>query len=315
MEPRSCPVPHDHETPCPADCLQACSQHPGQVLAPICLADALEQFRQQARHGVCDTGRYRMPYFSWGEGPPLIFVHGLGDSSRSFVQPMSRLAAHFRCIGYELPSGHGDRARLRRYRHAHLVEDLWALIDHLALPQAYLLGSSFGATIVLAALHDRPQRLPRAILQGGFASRKLRRAELLLARLGRLLPGSAKWVPYREKVLRASGEGLFEARTPDVWEYFLEVTAQARVSAFCHVALMVHQLDLEPILPAIRQPVLLICGDRDRIVPMGCADILQRGLPNACRVVLEQTGHMPSYTSPEVLSEVIRQFLTPPAQA
>jgi pimeloyl-ACP methyl ester carboxylesterase len=311
--PPSCQASHEHPSGCTQPCGQSCPQHPGTVLEPIVLAEALERFDREAKHGVCDTGRYRMPYFSWGEGPPLVFIHGLGDSSRSFLQPMSRLARQFRCISYDHPTGHRDGARLRRYTHAHFVEDLWALMDHLGLPQAYLLGSSFGSMIVLAAMHARPERVPRAILQGGLARRPLRRAELFLAHLARFLPGTARRIPYRTKVLRATQYRHFEARSPEVWDYFLKVTARARLSAFGHVALMVHQLDLRPLLPAIRQPVLLVCGDGDRIVPPFFADVLQEGLPNARRAVIENCGHMPSYTSPEVFAEIIRQFLTPPA--
>jgi pimeloyl-ACP methyl ester carboxylesterase len=41
--------------------------------------------------------------------------------------------------------------------------------------------------------------------------------------------------------------------------------------------------------------------------------MLLQGLPNAGRVVIAGCGHVPSYTHPEILAEVIQQFLTPPA--
>src|SRR5207249_9209613 len=118
--------------------------------------------------------------------------------SRSFIMPMARLTEHFRCIAYDLPTGRGDGARLRRYVHADLLDDLLALLDHLQLPQAYLFGSSFGATITLAALHKGPDRFPRAVLQGGFAYRPLARAEVLLARLARRWGWPLRTFPLRE---------------------------------------------------------------------------------------------------------------------
>ncbi len=75
---------------------------------------------------------------------------------------------------------------------------------------------------------------------------------------------------------------------------------------------MMHQLDLRSLLPAIRQPVLLLCGDQDLIVPRFYEEVLLQGLPNAGRVTIEGCGHMPSFTHPEIYAEVIRQFLTPP---
>jgi 3-oxoadipate enol-lactonase len=314
VAPASCP---DSSRPsCPAgdahDCVLACALHPGEQIAPVDFAEALARFKREAIHGVCDTGRYRMPYFTWGEGPPLLFVHGLGDSGHSFLQPISRLVKHFRCITYELPGGHRDGARLRRYQHDHLVADIWALLDHLGLRQSYILGSSFGATITLKALHARPERLPRAILQGGLAYRPLRRAERLLSCWGRFLPGRMAGLPLREKILLKTAGTGFKASFPEVWDYFLECTGRARLATVAHQAYMLHQLDLRSILPHIRQPVLLICGDQDRVVPRPHEEMLLQGLPNAGRVTIEGCGHVPSYTHPEILAEVIRQFLTPP---
>jgi pimeloyl-ACP methyl ester carboxylesterase len=280
--------------------------------APIALAEALERFAKEAQRGVCDTGRYRMPYYVWGDGPPLVFVHGVGDTGRSFIQPISRLAAHFRCIAYELPGTPGDGARLRRMAHDDLVKDLWALLDHLGIARSYVLGASFGSTVVLKALRERPQRLPRAILQGGFAYRPLRRAEAVLAWIGRFLPGRMRWLPLRERVLYAVNRGPFSRRGANVWNNFLETTGRTRVVTMARHARLLNGLDLRPLLPEVRQPVLLMCGDRDRVVPKVCGDALLAGLPNAGRVVLEQCGHFPSYTHPEVFAEVVRQFLTPP---
>src|SRR5207249_1225207 len=94
---------------------------------------ALERFEREAVRGICDTGRYRCPYFSWGQGPPLVMVPGLSDQALSFVMLGALLAPEFRCISYDLPSGRDDGARLGSYRHADLVDDLFALLDHLSL--------------------------------------------------------------------------------------------------------------------------------------------------------------------------------------
>jgi pimeloyl-ACP methyl ester carboxylesterase len=306
----NCPGGDAHE--CALSCADVCALHPGEQVAPIDLSEALARFEREAVQGTCNTGRYRLPYYRWGEGPPLLFVHGVGDSCRSFIRPISRLSAHFRCIAYDLPSGHRDSARLRRHSHDDLVADVWALLDHLGLQQSYLLGSSFGSTIVLKAMHAHPERLPRGILQGGLAYRPLRRAERILAYWGRFLPGAMASVPLREKVLLKTAGSAFKEMFPDVWNHFLDCSGRARLAAFAAQAHMLRDPDLRPLLPHIRQPVLLICGDQDRVVPRPYEEVLLQGLPNAGRVVLEGCGHVPSYTHPEVLAEVIRQFLTPP---
>jgi pimeloyl-ACP methyl ester carboxylesterase len=300
--------PCDH--PCVLACPETCALHPPD-LAPIALDNALARFEREAGRGVCDTGRYRMPYFTWGEGPPLLFIHGVSDTSRSFVRPISRLSAHFRCVAYDLPGNYGDGARMRRYTHANLVEDVWALLDHLGIKQSYVYASSFGSTIALPALAARPEQLPRAILQGALALRPLRFSEYLLAQIGRILPGTVRHLPLFERVARRVSYPPPDDWPPPVWDYYLNCSGRTPISTFAYQALMVKRLDLRPLLPQVCQPVLLLCGEYDRVIGPAHSEILLNGLPNAGRVIVEGCGHLPSYTHPEVMAEVVRQFLTP----
>jgi pimeloyl-ACP methyl ester carboxylesterase len=282
-------------------------------LAPIDLTEARTRFEKETTRGVCPTAHYRMPYYIWGKGAPLVFVHGVADSSDSFLMPISRLSSHFRCIAYNLPSGQGDRARIRGWTHDDLVRDIWTLLDHLGHKQAYFFGSSFGTTIVLAAMAQRPERIPRAVLQGALAHRPLSSRERWLAWLGQFIPGSVGLFRGRERVLRKINGAEFEGRPEEIWRYFIERTARTLIATLARQALVLDRVDVRPVLPQVKQPVLLVCGDQDTIVPGQYQDVLLAGLPNSRRVTLQGCGHVPSYTHPEAMAEVVRQFFTPPA--
>lgn len=286
---------------------------PVALRPPITLGEALRRFTHEAVQGLCNTGRYRCPYFSWGDGPPIVFIHGLSDTSRSFIMPMARLAEQFRCIAYDLPTGRADGARLQHYRHADLMDDLFALLDDLRVRQAYLFGSSFGSTITLAALHQCPARFPRAILQGGFAYRPLARAEVLLSRLARHWGWPLRRFPFREVLLAGEDYAPFRACPPEVWRYFLANSGATPMAAMALRAQLIHRLDLRPMLPHVRQPVLMVCGDCDPTVNRTCEQVLLEGLPNVGRVELPRCGHFPYFTHADALAEVLRDFLTPPA--
>ncbi len=297
----------------PMPCGQAVCPLPCQG-APLSLAEVAERFEREAERGVVDTGRYRCAYYVWGQGPPLVFVHGMADAARAYLPMAARLAGGFRCVAYELPCGRGDGARLRRYTHEQLVADLFALLDHLGIRQSYVLGSSFGSTVALAAMHAQPERIPRGILVGGFAHLRLAPAEILLARFAQHWPGSMRRLPFHAAVSRrAFGAVTDPAR--EMWDYFLENIGSAPIRAVARRAVMIHGLDLRPLLPAIRQPVLIVCGNQDALVSHQCGEELLRGLPNAGRVELPDCGHMTHYSHAEALAEVVRRFLTPPGQA
>lgn len=300
-----------------ADAFGACAFAEGKsTAAPECsakvlLAPALERMRREAARGECDTGRYRMGYYVWGEGPPLVFVPGLTDDAQAFVLPMARLSRRFCCIVYDLPTGRGDGARLASITHAHLAQDLLALLDQLRLQQVHVQGYSFGSTIALRAMHDAPGRFARSMLVGAFAHRPLEWAEVMLASWARYWPWPIAKLPLRRLILRQNHGAEFAPREPGVWDFFLEHSGAIPMCAVAHRALLLHHTDLRPLLPQIHVPLLLICGDRDPLVGKECERQLLQGLPNAGRAEIEACGHLPQFTHPEVLAEIVEQYLLP----
>lgn len=284
------------------------SEPPG---ASLTLFQALDRFTEEAVQGVCRTRSYHCSYFTWGTGPTLVCVPGMAVDSRAFIPLLAFLSRHFRCVAYDLPKGHGDGARLEDYHLGTFVGDLHDLLDHLQVPQCFLLGFSFGSTIALASLHEEPERVTRGVLLGGFAHRSLAPAEVLLARLARHWHAPLEKVPFFAPLLRHSHYGPFAARSPQTWEYFLHLTGSTSVAAFADRVLRLHDLDVRPMLGEVRQPVLLVTGDLDPLVPGRCTEELIQGLPNAHHVELADCGHYPLFTHPEPLAEIIRQFLAP----
>lgn len=295
---------------CQESCSFTCS--PAGEQKATSLSEVLERYSRQATQGVCDTGRYRMSYYAWGTGAPLVFVHGLADTNRSFLAPIARLSERFRCVAYELPGRPGDGSRLWRYRPEDLVADLMALLDHLKIERAYVYAASFGATIALRAMAAHSGRLPRAVVQSGTARRPLRRAEFWLSWLGRFLPGTVKRLPKREKILEAVHRETFAGQPEEVWRAFVDWTATTPLATLAHQAQWLHRLDLRAELAGVRQPVLLIWGDRDRVMPRSHAETLRAGLPSAGLALVEGGGHLLNYTHPDALAAVVTSFLTPP---
>lgn len=277
---------------------------------PTCdLTDLLRRFDREAEHGAFDAGRYRCRYHRWGEGPPIVIVHGLVDQARSFAAMMSALAEHFTCIAYELPDGAADGACLGRYHHAEFVADVAALLDHFRLNEATLFGSSFGSTIAIEALIAEPKRLTRAVLQGAFARRPLRRFERSVACWARYLPGRLNQVPGRSRLIDRLDRSAFIDADEETFACFKTCTGDAPIRSTARRALILDHLDLRSHLQRVTQPVLMIGGDRDTIVPRMYEEELLAGLPHAQRIEIPRCGHYPHFTHPLLMAEMIRDFL------
>lgn len=276
----------------------------------LVLAECLERRQREAEFGVCDTGRYRCRYVVWGRGPTIVLIPGLASDALSFVLLMARLQSSFRCVSYNLPDGVDDGARLMRYRHTDLVSDLFALLDHLHIDRAIVSGSSFGSTIALMALEQVPARFTHGVLQAGFARRTLAPMETLGASFVRFLPGRVAHLPFVLRVLGLNHHVGFQGRD-DVWKFFLERTLNTPLPAFASRLLMVGKFDMRNVLPSIRTPITMVCGDLDQVVGRSCEQDLMRGLPNLTRIDMEECGHEMHLTHPEVLAEALTRVLLP----
>lgn len=275
----------------------------------LCAA-ALGAFDRGAAHATLDTGRYLMRFSAWGSGPPLLIAHGLSDAARGFAMVMHRLVPHFTCVAYELPNDLDDGAKLGAYRHRDYASDLFALLDHLKLDRVALLGSSFGTTIALRALAEGPERFTKCVLKGGFAHRPLKWYERLGARQGRYWDGRLCELPFREFAMKRACPATWNGCSPLARDLFLQCNGWTPIRAAARRAVVLDALDLRPLLPAIRTPVLLIGGDRDRIVPPEREAVLAHQLLDVRRVEFSDCGHYPQYTHPSATADAVRTFLS-----
>lgn len=280
--------------------------------APADFRAEVASYDHRAESGSWAGPRYRLVYRSLGQGPPLFLVPGIAATYRGYAATLNRLAGRFRTIVYDYPGENpGDGARLRGITHENLVDDLFGLIEHLNIGRAYLVGISFGTTIVLRALHREPRRFPKAVVQGAFARREFTAAERLALLLGRQLPGSVARLPLREWVLTYNSRSHFPAILDDRWRFYLEENGLTPIAAMAHRLDLLARLDLRPSLPRIPNEILLLQGNEDRIVARRHFEELKSALPRAEGVVMPLVGHQPHYTHAEALAQVIGDWLLP----
>ena len=280
--------------------------------APANFRDEVARYDDQAETGHWDGPRYRMIYRSLGNGPPLIVIPGIASTYRAYALLLNRLAQRFRTVIYDYPGEHSnDGADLARISHDHLVDDLFGLFDHLKIGRVFVVGVSFGSTIVLKALGREPRRFPKAAVQGAFAYRDFTRGERWALRLGRLVPGNVARLPLRRPILTYNGKDEFPALIEDRWSFYLEENGKTPIKSLAHRLKLLFDLDLRPILPEVSAQVLLIQGNEDRIVARRHFDLLQAGLPRAEGAIMPTVGHQPHITHAEAMAALIGDWLLP----
>ena len=110
------------------------------------------------------TEGIRLAYDDRGTGLPLVFLHAFPLNRSMWAPQLAVLSQQFRTIAIDL-RGHGESdAPLWHFTLEQYADDVRALLDHLAIPRAVLIGLSMGGYITLAFSRKYPERLEAMVL-------------------------------------------------------------------------------------------------------------------------------------------------------
>lgn len=101
-----------------------------------------------------------------GEGPPLLFAHGLSANRGVTLEELSPLAGRFRVIAFD-QRGHGQSTPIEDpglYDPDAMAQDIEAILDHLRIESATVGGESMGAATALLFARARPERVETLLL-------------------------------------------------------------------------------------------------------------------------------------------------------
>jgi 3-oxoadipate enol-lactonase len=244
-----------------------------------------------------------------GVGPAVVLIHGFGLDMRMWEPQVPELARAFQLVRYDCrgfgASGPFDPAV--PYTHA---ADLVALLDHLSIDQATLVGLSFGGQVALKTALLAPERVRALVL------------------LDSLLDG-VEWDDDSKAGLAELGRRLAAggvAAGREAWlAHPLFAAARQRPDVQAELAAMVadypgqHWLGLDPHLPdstppielleQLMMPALVVAGDQDVPGFLAMTDVLAQRLPAAERVLIPGAGHMVNMEQPAAVNAVLTRFL------
>jgi 3-oxoadipate enol-lactonase len=253
------------------------------------------------RHGA------RLYFHATGKGEALVLLHGIGGSGRDWEHQIPAFARHFRVIAPDL-RGYGASDRAGEFSVETFAADVWALLDHLRVRQAHVLGYSMGGAVAMQMALERPKSVGRLVLSNTLpsfetdtpAKRALLWTRLLLMGLvgpeglarvvaRRLYPGPDQ-AALREEVARRNA-------TNSRWVYIATVRNLVRWS-------------VRPRLARLKMPVLVLAAEQDYF-PRADAERFAAALPHAELRVFPGTRHGLPRESPGPFNEAVLGFLLP----
>jgi pimeloyl-ACP methyl ester carboxylesterase len=263
----------------------------------------------------------RVNVIELGDGSPLVFVHGLSGSWQNWLEQLPVFAQRHRVIAVDVPGfGHSEMPA-EKITIPGYARTLDALCGELGVDAAAFIGNSMGGFIGAELAISFPQRVERLVLvsAAGLSIEDMRsdRGLATMRRLENLLAFYSGWIATKSDTV---------ARRPRLRRAVLWMVAshpdrlpaplaaeQLRGSGKPGFIDAVDALTDYPIrarLGEISCPTLVVWGRNDRLVPVRDAAEFERLIPNARKLIFEDTGHVAMLERPERFNAALEEFLS-----
>ncbi len=243
-----------------------------------------------------------------GDGPPLIFLHGIGATAKGWQYQVDAFAADYRPIALDLP-GYGGSTILSEMTFPNLTQWLHEFIATHNLEHPILIGTSFGGMIVQTYLAMYPDQTRAAVLTGTSPAFGRKdgdwQKKFVKARLDPLDAGNTMADLAPEMVKNLVGSGAAAAGVALAQQDIGSVSNDTfRAAVLCLV-----DFDQRENLGKINIPCLLLVGEEDKNAPPPMMEKMASKITNAQFEMLPRLGHLAHLEEPTMFNKVLKDFL------
>jgi 3-oxoadipate enol-lactonase len=270
---------------------------------PISASSALAP--QNSAESYLDLNGAKLHYQECGTGPEaIVLIHdGIADSS-VWNDVWGAFCKGFHTIRYDRP-GYGLSEATTKWHTE--TDDLFALLRHLKIKQAMLVGSSHGGALAIVFTLAHPALVEELVLVGAVVS-GFGFSDYFVDRTTQNQKPMEKndvaglienWVNDKNVIAPdhpAARKKLHDILTVSPQDLTHHDTSRDPVSAL-------------PRLHEIRVPTLILVGDADIPDVHAHAGVIEAGIPNSTRVVIRDAGHLMYLELPDEFSRVVIRFL------
>lgn len=251
-----------------------------------------------------------------GKGAPLLLLHGFTGSVNTWAPFLKEWGEGFQVIAVDI-IGHGKTdspSDPARYEMGQVVEDIYGLLQGLNIQSIHLLGYSMGGRLALSFACAYPEMVTSLIVESSSPGLKDEREqhartdadEALASRIE--TEGITSFVDYWENIpLFAPTKRLDKAIQEKIRQERLAQKAMGLANSLRGMGTG-KQPSLWHCLPECKFPVLLLAGDEDEKF-IKIANEMEKDLPNAKKILINDSGHMIHVEQPQIFGKIIKDWL------
>lgn len=257
------------------------------------------------RTDVLEHDGERIYFEEVGDGPALVLCHGAGGNHAVWYQQVAHFAPRHRVITWD-QRGYGRSTRNGEIGPRPAVRDLTALLDHLGVGQAHVVGQSMGGWCALGFAIEHPARVRSLVLAdtlGGIFTPEI--IEILTSRVTPPPLGEPPVFGVHPAV-----DGLIDHDPAQAFLYQQLSTFTEEVPSLEAIALLLQtQWDLDT-LQTLGVPTLFLFGSNDNLFPADALRLAAGLIPGAEVVEIPGATHSPYFAAPGAWNAAVEDFLS-----
>lgn len=241
---------------------------------------------------------------SGGTEPAVLFSHGFLMDHEMFEPQVSDLSDEFRCITWD-ERGFGQTEASAEFTYWDSADDALALLEHLGIERAFLVGMSQGGFLSMRAALRAPERVLGLGLidtQAGVEAEESRPLYDAMVQ---------EWTSNGPSDALASAvAGIIMSPGYDHSPWIAKWQASPKDAIERPYRALMTRDDIWPRLPEITAPSIVFHGESDTAIPMELAERLARELPGCEELVkVPGAGHASNLSHPDEVNGPLRAFL------
>jgi len=255
---------------------------------------------------------FKLHYLEAGRGAPVVLLHGLGGDGSRWAPNIEPLAKDFHVFALDqIGFGESDKP-LANYHTGMLAEFLVGFLKAVGVPKVSLVGNSMGAGVALYTAAVFPEAVDKIVLAdgGGFRS----------GPAPALTPEAALQAAHRRQiqnsVTREETREFFRIlfhHKELVTDQLVDEQLPIRLRSAFAISKMQEAGERgslsEEQVRSVKAPALIVWGKYDELSSPAGADRLERTIPGARKVIVDDCGHMPQVEKADEFNRLVRDFL------
>ncbi len=244
------------------------------------------------------------------QGPPdgaaLVFSNSLGTDLRVWEPLLPHLPQGYRILRYDT-AGHGLSDLAGRRQIESDAGDLAALMGHVGITRATIVGLSVGGLIAQALWKARPDLIERIVFCD--TAHKIGTDDIWNDRIEAIEAGGMEAV-CDAALERWFTPGFREGDTAfPLWRSML---LRTHAEGYCDLGRAIRDADFTLDCATLAAPCLCVCGADDGSTPPTLMRDFSQRLPNSTYAEVANCGHLPCVEQPDILAKLIIKFLSGP---